>query len=66
MCATFNLFGFNAEVLYLFGRIDIVDVIGDLTEIATLNGVGQGQYIELDDLTVVTDVIFSTPSGASC
>ena len=39
--ATFNLFGFDAKVLYLFGRIDIVDVIRDLAEIAALNGVSQ-------------------------
>ena len=55
MCATFNLFGFDAEVLYLFGRIDIVDVIRDLAEIAALNGVSQRQYIELNDLTIVAD-----------
>ena len=31
VCATFNLFSFDAEVLYLFGRIDIVDVIRYVT-----------------------------------
>ena len=55
MIAAFDLVASNAKALNLLGRVDVVDVVRNLTEEAALNCIGERKCIELSNFAVVAD-----------